>query len=88
RFINNACGITSSIRPEPGLFSPLIRIVPNPADDMVKIEGLGADEWIHVFSSTGQRVMSSKGGNISVAHLQPGLYVVRTALGTGKFVRM
>lgn len=88
RFIQNACGITSSTKPEPGKFNTLIRIVPNPADDMVNIEGLDADDWVHIFSMTGQRVMSFKGGNISVAHLQPGLYVVRTALGTGKFVRM
>ncbi|MBP8238966.1 MAG: T9SS type A sorting domain-containing protein [Saprospiraceae bacterium] len=88
RFINNACGITSSTKPEPGKFSTLIRIVPNPADDMIRIEGIGAEDWIHIFSTTGQLVMTSKGDNISVAHLQSGLYIVRTALGTGKFVRI
>lgn len=64
---------------------------PNPASDLVTIQGLVPGTLVEVFSFTGQRAASltaAQGSLVDVSALAPGAYVLRTAVnGVSRSVR-
>lgn len=48
---------------------------------------LGAENFVTVYNSSGQMVMSSEGNSISVSHLPAGIYLVKSGKSRLKFAR-
>lgn len=63
---------------EEGLAESHIAAYPNPAKDILTIDGLEGDGFcsISIHNATGQKVLSHDGGKIDISSLQPGLYIV------------
>jgi hypothetical protein len=85
RFIRNACGGAVSTPPEP-FANAVLRIVPNPASDQFRIEGMEAGP-VRIYRLTGQLVLSTDGPLVDTKALTPGVYLVLTENGVGKLVK-
>ena len=54
-----------------------ISIYPNPANDILNIEGADTDCRVSVYSPTGQALIRKSGNSINVSSLQSGIYLIR-----------
>lgn len=68
-----------------------IKIFPNPAHEMLYIDGISAGEIIRLFSLDGQLLISQTVGNgstaISVASLSNGVYLLQVGTEIVKFIK-
>jgi hypothetical protein len=64
---------------------PNVTLYPNPATDFVIVDG-ELVERVTIYTMNGRRVLhqqTASGQHISVAHLQPGTYIVETQTANG-----
>lgn len=68
-----------------------LKLYPNPANDVLNVEGLEVGDIISVYSMTGTLVKQIKVSDlctkIGVAELAKGIYLVQTSMGTLNFVK-
>lgn len=72
--------------------SPSISVFPNPANDFIQISGLQGNETLYIYTVNGQLLLSRKANleteKISVQHLAPGIYFLKTNAGeTVKWIK-
>ena len=58
-----------------------ILIYPNPANDILNIEGADSDCRVSVYSLTGQALIRESGNCINVSILQSGIYLIKIESG-------
>ena len=64
-----------------------IAIYPNPTTDQVTVSGLPEGSLIELYDAYGRRVISSFNSQFSILNLKPGLYLLRTTVGTAKVIK-
>ena len=64
-----------------------IAIYPNPTTDQVTVTGLPEGSLIELYNAYGRLVISSFNSQFSILNLKPGLYLLRTAVGTAKVIK-
>ena len=58
----------------------MVSLYPNPANDIIRIEGLEGEHEISIYNAMGVRVMTSvmdNGQEIGISDLPVGLYLIR-----------
>ena len=70
-----------------------LRVWPNPARDVVRVEGDGPLQFVTIYDLYGRVVMRVEGladcsTEVNVSALPSGAYFIRTAAGISKFVKM
>ncbi|MDR1783043.1 MAG: M12 family metallo-peptidase [Dysgonamonadaceae bacterium] len=64
-----------------------IRIIPNPASELIKIENLTKGEQIKIYNSAGILMGNYEAEQISVSHFPAGIYFLKTSNNTLKFLK-
>ena len=64
-----------------------IAIYPNPTTDQVTVTGLPEGSLIELYNAYGRLVISSFNSQFSILNLKPGLYLLRTTVGTAKVIK-
>ena len=67
-----------------------LAVYPNPASDLIRIEGLEADSVVQIYNALGELVKTVKAeanGEINIVELAKGLYLVRCGAATLRFVK-
>lgn len=63
-----------------------INIYPNPATDVITIEGIGNGATIRIFDVSGREVLATTHTTIYVGALSKGIYIISSDKYTGKFI--
>lgn len=73
----------SNIFSTPEIGTPMALVYPNPANQWMELNGLGAEADIELIDAHGRTVYRNQGRveRVSTAHLAPGLYTVRMSNG-------
>ena len=64
---------------------------PNPASDMLHIDGLPQNSRVEIYDITGRKVMEPRGDTVNIQNLANGSYVLRimteSGVGTEKLLK-
>lgn len=77
----NAVGVPEATMALPGL-DPW----PNPAQDRIMLDGIGANDWVEVHDAIGQCVHRARGNAVDVSRWSEGVYLVKAAGLTARLI--
>jgi hypothetical protein len=64
-----------------------VSIYPNPAKDIITIDGIQSNEIIEIYDISGHNVISTYSNPIDISGLASGVYFVKTGVKTAKFIK-
>ena len=65
----------------------VLRVYPNPAQELLMVQGLDADETLRVYDLQGRLLKAAQGNSIRVADLQEGTYLLQVGTQVVRFIK-